>query len=105
MSPTLFRLIQTCLVGFLSIGLAQAADGGATKADAEAMVKKAVALIKSDGAEKSYAQFNDKAGKFILHDLYIVVYGLDGVVHAHGANAKMIGKISLSLKTSMAKLS
>ena len=30
-------------------------------------------------------------GKFVDRDLYIVVYGLDGVVLAHGANASRVG--------------
>ena len=37
-------------------------------------------------------------GKFTDRDLYLVVYGLDGVVHAHGANEKMIGKNLIDLK-------
>ncbi|MEZ5727581.1 MAG: cache domain-containing protein [Burkholderiaceae bacterium] len=31
-------------------------------------------------------------------DLYLVVYGLDGVVRAHGANQKMVGKNLLGLR-------
>ena len=31
-------------------------------------------------------------------DLYLVVYGLDGTVRAHGANEKMIGKNLIELK-------
>ncbi len=55
------------------------------------MVKKAVAEIKAAGSDKSYALINDRSGPFIDRDLYIVVYGLDGVVLAHGADAKRIG--------------
>jgi signal transduction histidine kinase len=64
----------------------------ATKDEAVAMVKKAVALIKQDGADKAYPQFDNKSGPFVDRDLYVVVYGLDGKVLAHGANAKLIGK-------------
>lgn len=63
-----------------------AADGGATKADAEAMVKKGVAAIKSEGKEKAYEEISTKGGKFSFQDLYLVVYGLDGMVYARGAN-------------------
>jgi signal transduction histidine kinase len=70
---------------------AQASDK-ATAAEAEAMVKKAVAFIKQNGAEKAYAAFNDKKGPFTDRDLYIVVYGLDGKCLSHGANEKLIGK-------------
>ena len=80
---------------FMSVAFAwtYAAEGGATKDDAVAMVKKGVAYIKSQGADKAYAEFADKENKtWRNQDLYLVVYGLDGTVLSHGANAKMIGK-------------
>lgn len=70
----------------------------ANAAEATAMVKKGVAFIKANGKEKGFAEISNKAGKFIDRDLYLVVYGLDGVVHAHGANEKMIGKNLIDLK-------
>lgn len=81
------------------MGTAFAADGGATKDDAVAMVKKGVAAIKSGGADKVYAEISDKANTGWHHeDLYLTVYALDGTVKAHGANAKMIGKNLIELK-------
>ncbi len=76
------------------IGMGATAWGAefATKDEAVAMVKKAVAAIKADGPEKAYAAFDKKDGGFTDRDLYVVVYGLDGTVLAHGANAKLIGK-------------
>jgi cytochrome c len=67
------------------------AGTGATKDEAVAMVKKAVARIKSQGADQAYPKINDRAGEFVDRDLYVVVYGLDGVVLAHGADASRIG--------------
>jgi len=75
-----------------------AAEGGATEADATAMVKKGVALIKASGKEKGYAEITSKTSPFRIHDLYLVVYGLDGTVHAHGSNEKMVGKNLIELK-------
>ncbi len=76
-----------------------AAEGGATKDDAVAMVKKGVATIKASGADKTYADISDKANATWHHqDLYLTVYALDGAVKAHGANAKMIGKNLIELK-------
>jgi len=84
---------------------ALAADGGATKDDAVGMVKKGVAHVKSAGKDKAYAEFSDKANAtWRKEDLYLVVYGLDGTVHAHGANAKMIGKNLIELKDIDGKL-
>ena len=73
------------------------AGGGIASADpvskdeAVAMMKKAVASIKSEGPEKAYAEISNPSGKFVDRDLYIVVYGLDGLVLAHGANASRVG--------------
>ena len=73
------------------------AGGGIASADpvskdeAVAMVQKAVAAIKFEGAEKAYAEINNPSGRFVDRDLYIVVYGLDGLVLAHGANASRVG--------------
>jgi signal transduction histidine kinase len=74
------------------------AETQATAAEATAMVKKGVAFIKANGKEKGFAEISNKKGQFIDRDLYLVVYGLDGVVHAHGANEKMVGKNLIDLK-------
>jgi hypothetical protein len=75
----------------ISTGAAFAAES-ATKEEAQAMVKKAVAFIKAEGVEKAYPVISTKGGQFSDRDLYVVVYGLDGKVLAHGANQKLVGK-------------
>jgi signal transduction histidine kinase len=70
---------------------AKAADS-ASKDEAVAMVRKAVAFIKQDGPEKAYPEISDRAGQFVDRDLYVVVYQLDGKVLAHGGNEKFVGK-------------
>ena len=70
----------------------------ATKAEAEAMVQKGVKFLKANGKEKTYSEISKKDGQFSDRDLYLTVYGLDGVVRAHGANAKMIGKNLMEIK-------
>lgn len=74
------------------------AEGNATKDEAVAMVKKGIAFIRSNGNDKGWAEISTKGGRFSDRDLYLVVYGLDGVVRAHGANEKMIGKNLIELK-------
>lgn len=69
----------------------------ASRDEAVAMVKKGVAFIKANGIEKGYAAISDKAGPFVDRDLYLVVYGLDGKCHAHGANPKQIGRDLIDL--------
>jgi len=87
----------------LALGLAFgpaafAKEGNATKDDAVATVKKGIAFIKANGKDKGYAEVSNKEGQFVDRDLYLVVYGLDGTVRAHGANGKMIGKNLIDLK-------
>jgi cytochrome c len=70
----------------------------ATAKEAEAMVNKGVAYIKANGKDKAYSEIDSKSGQFVDRDLYLVVYGLDGKVWAHGANQKMVGKNLIDLK-------
>jgi cytochrome c len=80
-----------------------AAEKG-NKDEAVAMVKKAVALIKSDGKEKAFAAISDPANtSFHDRDLYIYVYDLNGVALAHGNNPKMVGKPLIGLKDNEGK--
>jgi signal transduction histidine kinase len=75
----------------VAAGTAGAAEF-ATKDEAMAMVKKASVMIKDEGSDKAYAEISNKQGRFTDRDLYIVVYGLDGKVLAHGGNQKLVGK-------------
>lgn len=74
------------------------ASGNATKEEAIAMVKKAVAAYKSQGKDKLLADVNSKNAAFFDRDLYVYVATLDGVAVAHAANPKMVGKNLLALK-------
>ena len=65
---------------------------GATKDDAVAMVKKAVATIKAEGTEKAYAEISEPGGHFVDGEVYAVVQGFDGTTLAHATNPKLIGK-------------
>ncbi|MRV75581.1 histidine kinase [Duganella sp. FT92W] len=77
---------------------AQAGDK-ATPDEAVAMVKKAVAMVKSDGKDKTLAAIGDPANKdFHDRDLYVYVYDLNGVSLAHGTNPKMVGKSLLDMR-------
>jgi hypothetical protein len=90
----LASLLILCLAAGSSFG--QGKHG--TAAEAEAMVKKAVTYLKTNGEEKSLKDFSDPAGKFVEGDLYIFVYDLQGKCVAHGGNPKMVGKELLELK-------
>lgn len=67
-----------------------------TRGEAVAMVQKAVAAIKAEGAGKAYREIDNPSGQFVDRELYIVVFGLDGTVLAHGADKSRIGRNSLN---------
>ncbi len=79
-------------VGFFLVGVAGAAYGAGTPAEAKAMVEKAVAYYKANGKEKAFGQVNDQKGQFTKGDLYIFVYDTNGKCVAHGFNRALIGK-------------
>lgn len=94
------RLLTSTVAGMACLAMATpvlAAEGNATKEEAVVMVKKGVAFLKAQG-DKGYPEITNKQGQFRDKDLYLVVYGLDGVVLAHGANEKMVGKNLIDLK-------
>ena len=94
----MYRPLTAALAFVLAAPLAAHAADNATKEEAVAMVKKGVAFIRSQGKDKGYAEITSKGGQFTDRDLYLVVYGHDGVVRAHGANEKMVGKNLIDLK-------
>lgn len=64
-----------------------------TAAEAVAMSKRAVALIKASGKDRAFADIANPANtSFHDRDLYVFVYDLNGVCVAHGTNPKMVGK-------------
>ncbi|MCE3603058.1 cache domain-containing protein [Massilia sp. P8910] len=84
-------------------GAAWSADKGSAD-EAVAMVKKAIALIKTDKA-KAFAAISDTGNKeFHDRDLYVYVYDLNGVALAHGNNPKIVGKNLMALADSNGKL-
>jgi cytochrome c len=101
LNPQLLAASTAFCIAALGAGgnaLAQKKAEFATKDEAVAMVKKGVAFIKKEGKDKGYAEITNKKGQFTDRDLYLVVYGLDGVVRAHGANEKMVAKNLIDLK-------
>jgi signal transduction histidine kinase len=76
----------------------------ASKEEAVAMVQKAVAAIKSEGAEKAYAEISNLSGPFVKGDLYIAVVGFDGTLLAYGTDAaEHVGDNVMNIKDSDGK--
>ena len=86
-------LTSACLLAGLGAMPVQAAGDRGSDSEAQEMVKKAVALIKSAGPDKAYKAFTEHPdGAFKDRDLYVFVYNFAGDCLAQGANPKMVGK-------------
>ena len=79
------------VMSLLLVSSVFAGDKG-TPAEAEALVKKAVAFMKANGKDKAFAEFGNPKGQFVDRDLYIFVYDMSGKCVAHGQNPKQVGK-------------
>jgi cytochrome c len=92
----LFRIIILTTT-FVASHIHAEGEYGSAK-EAEALVQKAVAHIKADGAAVAYPDFTDKKPGWVDRDLYVVVYDLSGTVLAHGQNTKQVGKNLIDFK-------
>lgn len=67
-----------------------------SKEEARAMIENAATWFQKYGKAKTLAEISragsEKKGEFIDRDLYIFAYDYNGVVLAHGANPKLVGK-------------
>jgi signal transduction histidine kinase len=99
---SIHKIAVACVVplafSMAAIPAVAANDRGSDK-EAEAMVGKAVALIKSAGPDKAYKILTDHPdGAFKDRDLYVFVYDFDGTCLAQGANSRMVGKNLIGIK-------
>lgn len=70
----------------------------ATPKEAEAMVKKGLVFMKSNGKDRTFSEVTNKQGQFTDRDLYLTIWRMDGTVMAHGQNEKMVGRNLIDLK-------
>ena len=101
---TLLAVTAGCLAALIGAGQAAAQNRHAamdmhgSQEDAVKMVKEGVAYIRKNGEDKGYAEITRTDGRFRDGATYLVVYGLDGMVRAHGQNHKMVDKNLISLR-------
>ena len=93
-----FLLAAALLCGTALANTAAPTASRATPKEAEAMVKKGVAYIKSHPHEQAFIDISNPKGEFVDRDLYLAVYRNDGMSLAHGFNQKMVGKNLMDLR-------
>jgi len=94
------KLLRTLMTLLLAAGMsfcALAQEHG-TKEEAKALVTTALAHIKKVGTEQAFKDFTTDKASWAKKDLYVVVQDTKGVVLAHGANEKLVGKNLIDVK-------
>src|ERR1043166_5301178 len=86
----LANILGCAAIAFASLGAWADAERG-TPAEAEALVKKAVAYYQKNGREKALDDFSKSPGPFVDRDLYVTVLAMNGDSLAH-INPKQRGK-------------
>ena len=99
MQSNLKNTLLILSIAAMAAPMAVHAQSKATAAEAISMVKRGVAELKAAGSSKDaiFSAVTAKDTKWVDRDLYLVVYSLDGVVKAHGANAKLVGNNLIDL--------
>lgn len=93
----LFAVITMLAMAALSFSAGADDDKRASKAEAQAMVKKAIEYYKKNGKDKTMSELVRKDGPFVDRDLYVTVYTMQGDALAH-INPKMVGKNMMELR-------
>lgn len=91
------NFVVAWIASMVFVAAAGAQEHG-TRDEAKALADTAVAHIKKVGAEKSFEDFTKDKAAWTKKDLYVLVMDLDGIMRAHGANEKLVGKNNLGLR-------
>lgn len=82
------------LLGFMNFITVPASAGEfATKEEAVALVKQAIARVGEVGMDQAKVEFMDHTGKYFDRDLYLIIIDQEGVRVVHGQNPKLVGKM------------
>jgi signal transduction histidine kinase len=88
-------LVAAAVAFFVMQSVAVPASGAeyATKDEAVALVKQAIARVNEVGFDKARPEFMDHGGKYVDRDLYLIIIDKDGMRVVHGQNPKLVGKM------------
>jgi cytochrome c len=93
-------LLQHTAAAAAAIGLPHLAlaSSNGTRAEAQAMVSRAVEHVRKAGADKAFKDFSEDKAAWVDRDLYVFAFDTKGNTLAHGANVKLIGRNLIELK-------
>lgn len=89
-------VLGVCLAGCGS--KPDSVESPATPQQARRLLEEAIEFYKANGKDKAFAEIENPNGKFRRGELYIFVYGRDGLIAAHGADLKRVGSNVMTLQ-------
>ncbi|WP_343617153.1 cache domain-containing protein [Novosphingobium sp.] len=85
------RMLLASVLVFAAQSVPVQAAPHATSLEAQALLEKAVVEVKSQGADKAFAEFNQPKGVFNTGELYVFAFDLHGIYQAYGAHPGLVG--------------
>jgi cytochrome c len=105
------KLLIVHAVVLLSLSLASAQNeqmtpkaGPDRRPEAKALVERAAAFVVEHGREKGLTEMNKPDGQFVVGDLYVFAFTLDGAMAAQPKNPKAVGENLIDKPDSKGKL-
>ncbi len=89
--PHAVLIIVSLYVAFFFLAPASAEEY-ASRDQAVELVHQAIARVGEVGMDKAQPEFMDHSGRFVIHDLYLVIVDRAGIRVVHGQNPKLVGK-------------
>ena len=96
--PSVLRRLFLIAALLSATSAAAQEDQAGSRDEAVAMVKRVQATFKADGPDATFAAVTGQDPRFKDRDLYPFIYDFTGLSIAHGANAKMVGKMWINTK-------
>ena len=93
-----FLVLCSAAMFACALPLAALAQDRGSKDEARTLVEAAVAHAKKVGAEQAFKDFQADKARWMVKDLYVFAYDLQGNCRALVANDKMIGKNLIEMK-------
>jgi len=99
-----FAQIIACGLVSCAFGTSALAQERGSFDEAKAMVMKGLEHIKKVGHETAFKDFTEDKANWNNKDIYLFAVGKNGVMTAHGVNAKQVGKDFWEVKDANGKL-
>ena len=93
------QIVGVVLLGCVGTAFAVTGERGSPE-EARVLAERAARVLEASGSDRDQVleRFIAPSTEFVDRDLYVFVLDLEGTLHAHGDNARLVGKSMIKLK-------